>query len=270
MNALAPVTGWPVTTAAVAVIGPDGVRDVAGASGTPLAWASVTKVLTALATWVALEEGTVGLDDTAGPPGSTVRHLLAHASGLDFDSDVVVAPPGVRRIYSNRGIEVLADTVARAAGIPFGDYLREGVLEPLDMAATRVDGSFAAGAVGPVTDVARLAHELLAPTLLAADTVALMTEVAFPGLAGILPGFGPQHPNDWGLGVEVRGTKSPHWTPTSASPRTFGHFGRSGGFLWVDPEVAVACVCLTDRDFGDWARAAWPALGDAVLSEARD
>jgi CubicO group peptidase (beta-lactamase class C family) len=51
------------------------------------------------------------------------------------------------------------------------------------------------------------------------------------------------------------------------SPRTFGHFGGSGTFLWVDPEVGLACACLTDLEFGDWAKEAWPRLSDAVLKE---
>jgi CubicO group peptidase (beta-lactamase class C family) len=217
---------------------------------------------------VALEEGTVSLDDPAGPTGSTVRHLLAHASGLVFDGDIVLARPGRRRIYSNRGIEVLAETLARAAGMAFTDYLREGVLEPLGMDRTHIEGSPAAGGVGPVADLARLARELLAPTLVSPATLALATEVAFPGLSGVLPGFGHQEPNDWGLGVELRDHKAPHWTPTTASPRTFGHFGQRGGFLWVDPDAGLACACLTDRDFGPWAREAWPPFGDAVLREA--
>ncbi len=96
-------------------------------------------------------------------------------------------------------------------------------------------------------------------------TLATATTVAFPGLTGILPGFGRQEPNDWGLGFELRDHKTPHWTGTRNSPATFGHFGRTGTFLWVDPDAALALVALTDRDFGPWAAEAWPALSDAVL-----
>ena len=90
----------------------------------------------------------------------------------------------------------------------------------------------------------------------------------FPGLTGVLPGFGRMEPNDWGLGFELRDGKHPHWTGSRNSPATFGHFGRSGTFLWVDPERRVALGVLTDEPFGDWAVAAWPALSDAVLAEA--
>ena len=89
----------------------------------------------------------------------------------------------------------------------------------------------------------------------------------FPGLVGVLPGFGRQEPNDWGLGLELRDAKSPHWTGAHNSPRTFGHFGRSGTFLWVDPDADLALACLTDLAFGDWAAEAWPRLSDAVLAE---
>ena len=58
----------------------------------------------------------------------------------------------------------------------------------------------------------------------------------FPGLVGVLPDVGRMDPNDWGLGVELRDAKTPHWTGARNSPRTFGHFGGSGTFLWVDPE----------------------------------
>ena len=69
--------------------------DSEGPTGRRFPWASVTKVLTALAVWVAVEEGTVAWDDPAGPLGATmVAHLLAHASGLAPDGDTVLAPPG--------------------------------------------------------------------------------------------------------------------------------------------------------------------------------
>jgi CubicO group peptidase (beta-lactamase class C family) len=265
MTALAVVETWPVPTAAVAVVGPDGVRERTGPD-VALPWASVTKLVSALAVLVAVDRGTVSLDDEAGPPGSTVRHLLAHASGLASDSDAVLAQPGRRRIYSNRGFEVLGEYVARRSGTPFADSVQRDVLEPLGMKDTVLDGSPAHGIRGPLTDLAILGGELLAPTL-APGTRAEATRVVFAGLAGILPGYGRQSPNDWGLGFEIRDGKRPHWTGAHNSPATFGHFGRSGTFLWVDPDAALACACLTDRDFGEWSIEAWPPLSDAVLAE---
>ena len=222
---------------------------------------------TAVATLVAVEEGTIALDEPAGPAGSTVSHLLAHASGLAFADDRVLAPPGRSRIYSNRGYEVLGEVLGARAGMPFAQYLREGVLAPLGLDATRLEGSPAAGLVGPLDDLVRFAAELLQPTLVSPQTLGEATTVAFPGLDGVLPGVGRFEPLDWGLGFELRDAKEPHWTGTCNSPSTFGHFGGSGSILWVDPDVDLACAVLSGRDFGAWATEAWPAFSDAVLAE---
>ncbi|MFC0082678.1 serine hydrolase domain-containing protein [Aciditerrimonas ferrireducens] len=271
--ALARARGWPAPQVAVGVVlaeppgGP--IRQVvrAGAHRTAQPWASVSKLLVALAVLLAVEEGTLTLDEPAGPPGATVRHLLAHASGLAPDERRVLAPPGARRIYSNAGYEVLAETLAARSGMPFDAYLAEGVLWPLGMEGTVLPpgASPASGVVGPLDDMVRLASELLAPRLLDRSTLAEATQVAFPGLAGVVPGVGRFDPCDWGLGVEVRDGKVPHWTGTRASARTYGHFGRSGSFLWVDPEAGCACCGLTGRSFGPWALAVWPPFADAVL-----
>jgi CubicO group peptidase (beta-lactamase class C family) len=264
------VLDWPVDHAAAAVVAADGtVLATAGETGRVFGLASVTKPLAAYAVLVAVEEGAVEWDTPAGPEGSTVRHLAAHTSGLSFSDGVVQAQPGTRRIYSNVGFEVLGETVAAAAGMPFAQYLHEAVLEPLGMAETRLDGSPAAGAVSTADDLARFAAELQAPTLVHPATLDEATTVAFPGVDGILPGYGRQKPNDWGLGFEIRDGKSPHWTGAGSSPRTFGHFGQSGTFLWVDPDAGAACVVLTDRDFGPWAVEAWPPFTDGVLAALR-
>jgi CubicO group peptidase (beta-lactamase class C family) len=264
MAALDVVSTWPVATASVVVVDRDGVVASVGPD-VPQWWASITKPLTALAVLVAVDRGAIGLDNPAGPPGSTVRHLLAHASGISVEDDRQLAAPGRRRIYSNRGYDILGDVVTQASG-PFADRFAEWVLRPLGMDASRLEGSPAHGVHGPIGDLARVARELLAPTLVPRLTTEA-TQVAFPGLSGVLPGFGRQDPNDWGLGVEIRDAKSPHWTGSRNSPATFGHFGQSGSFLWVDPEAGLACGCLTDRPFGPWAAEVWPVLSDRVLEE---
>ena len=253
-------------TAAVGVASAAGLMESAGPAGQPFRWASVTKLLVALAALDAVQRGLLDLDEPAGPPGSTVRHLLSHASGLAFDSDTLQAQPGRRRIYSNRGIEIVADLVAARSGQPFERLLAAEVCQPLGLAATRLDGSPAWGAVGPLTDLMNLAVELASPSLIDEGLMAQATTTAFPGLSGVLPGFGRQEHCDWGLGFEIRDSKAPHWTGSRNSPRTFGHFGRSGSFLWVDPDAGLACAGLADTDFGDWARQAWPKLSDDLLA----
>jgi CubicO group peptidase (beta-lactamase class C family) len=267
VRALAAIDDWPAPHASVAVVGPAGVVAARGPTERPSRWASITKLATACAVLVAAEEGTLDLDEPAGPPGSTVRHLLAHASGLGFDPGPPIGRPGERRIYSNAGYELLGRLVEERAAMGFDEYLRAAVLEPAGVRSTSLKGTAAHGLVGPLVDLASFARALFSPPFLAPETFAEATAVAFPGLAGVIPGLGRQEPSDWGLGFEIRDAKSPHWTGSRNSPATFGHFGGSGSFLWVDPEAQLALVCLSDLEFADWALEAWPALSDAVLEE---
>jgi CubicO group peptidase (beta-lactamase class C family) len=220
----------------------------------------------ALAALVAAEEGTIDLDEPAGPPGSTIRHLLAHASGLPFEAGPPIAKPGTRRIYSNQGFEALAERIAVNAEMPFEEYLQKAVLSPLDMQAV-LRGTPAAGLQGSLDDLVKVTREFIAPTLVAPETLAEATSVQFPGLAGVIPGLGRFDPNDWGLGFELKNGKQPHFTGTLTSPRTYGHWGGSGTLFWVDPELGLVLALLTDREFDDWAKEAWPALSDAVVRE---
>jgi CubicO group peptidase (beta-lactamase class C family) len=262
------VRAWGAQASAGYVVGRGSGPVTEGPVDATLPWASVSKVVTAVAIWIAVEEGVAAWDAPVGPPGATLSHLLAHASGLAPDSDQVLAPPGRRRIYSNRGIELAAGHVAEAAAMPFERYAAEAVLVPLGMGSTEL-GNPAHGAAGPLVDLLALAAELLNPTLVHISTVAVATSVAFPGLRGVLPGFGPQPDNTWGLGVEVRDHKSPHWTGRGNSPNTFGHFGQSGSFIWIDAAAGVAAASLAGRSFGPWAAEAWPELSDGILDAVR-
>jgi CubicO group peptidase (beta-lactamase class C family) len=259
------LAGWPANTVAAGVTDP---KDTLGLAGDPewfTAIASVGKLLVGAAALVALEEGTVDLDERAGPEGSTVRHLLAHASGLAFDQDRSIAPPGRRRIYSNAGIERFADHLAARAGMPFEEYLRLGVLDPLGMADTKLRGSPAHAMLSTVSDLLIFCRELLGPTLISAPTLTEATRAQFPQLGGVLPDVGRFDPNPWGLTFEIRDGKQPHWTGKRNSPETFGHFGGVSSFLWVDPSANLAAVALTDRAFGPWAMEAWPVFSDSIL-----
>jgi CubicO group peptidase (beta-lactamase class C family) len=263
VEALRQVDEWPCEHVAVALTG--AVEAIHGDVERMFAWASVTKLATAVAALVAAEEGLVDLDEPAGPPGSTFRHLLAHASGLPFDHGAPIARPGARRVYSNFGFDVAAAHVEERAEMPFDEYYAavwQGT-------GAVLEGSAGSGVTGTIGDLAALARELQRPERIAGETLDEARSVQFPGLAGVLPGFGRQEPNDWGLGLELRDGKSPHWTGARNAPTTYGHFGRSGTFLWVDPVAGIALACLTDLPFGDWARDAWPRLSDAVLSELK-
>jgi CubicO group peptidase (beta-lactamase class C family) len=120
-------------------------------------------------------------------------------------------------------------------------------------------------------DLTRFVADIRSPKLMTPASVAEATTVQFPDLSGIVPGVGKYTPCPWGLGFEIRGTKQPHWTGATNSPKTFGHFGGAGTFMWVDPAVGVACLALTDRPFDEWPNEAlnvWPTFSDAVLAEA--
>jgi CubicO group peptidase (beta-lactamase class C family) len=269
-DVLRTVDDWPVAHAAVAVVSPDGVLAAHGPVDHVFALASVTKPLAVLATLVAVEEGALELSDPADElllPAATLRHLLSHASGVAPERRLRAFAPGVRRVYSNVGIEIAGGLVSRAVDMPFASYLDQAVVQPLGLTHTSLPGSPATDGRSSAGDLARVVHELLAPRgLLHPSTIADATAVQYPGLRGVLPGFGSQDPNDWGLGFEIRSNKSPHWTGATNSPATYGHFGQTGTMLWIDPVARLGLVALADVAFGPWAARAWPTLSDAALA----
>ena len=259
---LAAIDDWPVDSAAAGLIRGDGTVETHGPTDKPFPLASVTKLLTAAAVLVGVEEGSLELDDPIFDEGATVADLLGHAAGIGPDG-ARLDQPGRRRVYSNAGYEVAADALVDATDIPFDTYFDEALVQPLDMADTQLVSSPAYGAVSSVDDLLAFASGLA--RVLAAETLARMTTPHLPELSGVLPGYGRQSPNQWGLGPELRSAKSPHWTGDQNSPHTWGHFGQAGTFLWVDPIAHTTLVVLTDRKFGDWALEIWPELSDSVL-----
>lgn len=230
--------------------------------------ASVTKPLVVWSALVAIDRGLLALDDPAGPglPGATIAHLMSHSSGVAFDSPAVLAAPGTRRVYSNFGIEILGQRLQEATATPLEAWVETTVLEPLGMASVLVPGSPAYSGSGTAADLSVFARELAAPRLVSADLAALARTPFLPQLDGVLPGYGRQVPNGFGLGLEVRGHKSPHWTGSRNSPATFGHFGQSGSFVWVDPVAGRQAVFLGEQPFGAVHKASWPALCDQILA----
>jgi CubicO group peptidase (beta-lactamase class C family) len=270
-DVLASIDSWPVPHAAAAIIHGTSVVTHGDASHR-FRLASISKVITAWACLVAVEEGSVALDDPVGPPGSTLRHCLAHAAGYGFDTPDTIIGVGKRRVYSNTGIERAARHVAERSGIPFADYVREAIFEPLNMNDSTLKSSAAYGVWSTVDDMCRFARELMHPRLITTETGALVRTIQFPQLGGVIPGLGSFSPNPWGVGAEIRGDKSPHWTGTTNSPSTFGHFGGSGTMMWIDPTIDTALIALTDRDFDQWAQdalVAWRSLSDAVVAWVR-
>ena len=130
--------------------------------------------------------------------------------------------------------------------MPFADYFTEAVAEPLGLAGA-LDGSPAHGYRGPLDDLLAVGRELLQPTLVAAETLAEATTVQFPGLAASCP-VSAGWSRTTGASPSSSATGSRRTGRARATPtRTFGHFGRSGTFLWVDPDAGLAFGVLTDR-----------------------
>lgn len=138
---------------------------------TPADGGSLAKTLTAAALWTLAHEGRVVMDTAVTAyvpeyphPGTTVRHLIAHANGLTPDYsqfDTLFAPddvrttsalldaerrlaprprftPGTRFEYSNLGFDVAALVVERVTGRSLAAVLREWFLDPFGMDSTFV------------------------------------------------------------------------------------------------------------------------------------
>ena len=260
------IRNWPVNRAAAATIDADWSVESTGDIDQVFELASVTKLTTALGVMVAVEEGSVSLDQVVTDAGATVSDLLAHAGGMAPDSASQVSSPRTRRVYSTAAYDRLGEVVADSAGMIFADYLNEAVFEPLGMSATALNGSPGADATSTVRDLVALAVGWRHPTVVHESTLRAATSPVLPELGGVVPGFGRFEPNLWGLGPEIRGEKQPHWTGTRNSEDTHGHFGQAGTMMWTDPVAECTLIALTDEPFGSWAMSAWPALSDAVLA----
>jgi CubicO group peptidase (beta-lactamase class C family) len=139
--------------------------------------ASITKTFTGTAIMQLRDEGKLHLDDPAaaylselrdatspfGPIETvTIRRLLSHESGLMGDPpdtdwtrnryegsplrnlarvrDIGTrVPPNTQQKYSNLGYQLLGEIVARVSGIPYVRYVREQLLDPLEMTSTSFD-----------------------------------------------------------------------------------------------------------------------------------
>lgn len=136
--------------------------------------ASITKQFTAAAVMLLVRDGRLSLEDTVTKfypelPYSevTIRNLLTHTGGIpeSYDENIIlrtfqeehrimgsdgiirflsedgVEPrfaPGERFEYTNGGYNLLAEIVAKAAGVPFEQFLKENIFEPAGMPNTAV------------------------------------------------------------------------------------------------------------------------------------
>jgi CubicO group peptidase (beta-lactamase class C family) len=250
--------GWPGEPAAVVSAWRGGQWKTLGSFGDLDAvrtWASVTKLVTSLAAAIDVEDGRASLDDAVGPEGSTLAHLLSHSSGLGLEAGDPTSAPGAKRVYSNYGMDLAAQYVARDADV--ATWLATRVLTPLELHSTRLVGRASSGLEGSTTDLAEFARQWVTPSLVPASRRDRTVQAFLPELSGVVPGWGRFSPCPWGLGPELRGEKS-HWMgewPTSS----FGHFGKSGSMVLVNVDEGLVLVATNTVDFGAWALDLWPS-----------
>ena len=148
-------------------------HDVANTTATIFEAGSVSKQFTAGAIVMLVQQGKLSFDDNVrkyvpevpdyGTP-ITIRHLLTHTSGLrDWGNVASIAgwprttrvhthahvldivsrqralnfPPGNEYSYSNTGFNLLAIIVSRVSGMPFAEFTRKNIFEPLGMSHTQ-------------------------------------------------------------------------------------------------------------------------------------
>lgn len=267
MRAFALAQEWPAPNTSICVIDRHEQAHTFGDTSRPSHIASVSKLLTAWATHVAIEEGSTTLDAAVGQDGCTLAHLLAHAGGYSFDGGSPIVSPARKRIYSNSGYDLITEHLETVTEIKFSEYLNDAVFSPLGMASSSLNGSGAKDVVSCVDDLVEFALELRNPKLISTATASAATTSQFNDLEGVVPGVGRFSPCNWGFGPEIHGAKHPHWMGTRNSASTFGHFGGTGSFIWHDPVANISCIALCRVEFDNWALHYWPEFFDAVIDE---
>lgn len=258
---------WPAPNTSICVIDRNGQSHTFGDTSRTSRIASVSKLLTAWAAHIAIEEGSTTLDAPVGQDGCTLAHLLAHAGGYSFDGELPIVSPERKRIYSNSGYDLITDHLETVTEILFSDYLNDAVFAPLGMTSSSLIGSGAKDVVSCVDDLIEFALELRNPRLISTDTAQKAITTQFGELEGVVPGVGRFDPCNWGFGPEIHGAKHPHWMGARNSASTFGHFGGTGSFIWHDPVANISCIALCRVEFDKWALHHWPQFFDALLDE---
>lgn len=214
-------------------------------------------------------------------------------------------PPQTRVQYSNVGYGLLALLVEALSGQPFPLALEQLVLNPLGIegylgsepprrvaqlgdvrsphSGTPLEPfnsafwrSLAMPWAGLVTNAScalALVRAFMGtpPGFLHADTLAAATSSQTDALAGGFLEPLVWSPCPWGLGPELRGNKTPHWVPESASAGSFGHIGASGALAWADPQHGLAWAILGTRsNQSGWMLRAGPAIAATLIAHVQE
>lgn len=194
-------------------------------------------------------------------------------SSLRFD-------PGTRWEYNTASFYLLTAIIERVTGLPYARYIDERLARPLDLGLTfdprrsrrpvipvhgvGVDNRFVrwyvvrylagaalpgGGLFGNLADLAALGAALASPRPhagrerfpLRADTVALMAQDHTRGLPG--ESDGEERPVHVGLGW----AKPTLMRDLPGSKSVISHGGVSGGRIWIDLDIGLVIVFLTNR-----------------------
>lgn len=233
-------------------------------------WMSVTKLVTSRTILGAVENGVLDLGEPLqqlpgvnAPCLVNVADLLTHRSGLDREKREFTRAPHSRRVYSNSGYEILSELLSQRSGIPFPTWVDEMIFSPLGI-KRELRGSAAWGMQGSLRELLAFAYEAACPRFLSQKLFSTWSGSDGMQLPGVVPGYGFYRDNAWGLGCEVRAAKDPHWTLPGSSEQTYGHFGQSGSFLWIDPASLLGAVFLGQKPFGALHKQLWPKLNHAL------
>lgn len=238
-------------------------------------------------TWRSLAE-TCLATPLASAPGAMVRYsnvgygLLALIIEQLVDADfataleqLVLAPLGIEAYFGREP----ARAPAVIAGI---DSPHAGTdLEPLNSAFWRALAlpwgglvTTGAGLLALLAVYADSRPDLLGPCMTAearADQSRGMLKGGFVDTRPFL-GFNDSRPITWprcawGLGVEVRGKKWPHWTPSKAPPQSFGHIAASGCLAWCAPALGTSWAILSPQTTDNgWLLRHGPGVGAEILA----
>jgi CubicO group peptidase (beta-lactamase class C family) len=146
--------------------------------------------------------------------------------------------------------EIANSAYYRSLGIPWGGLFSR----PRDL--VRFVDCFLPGAAGRQR-VGLPATALAGPRVISPATARAMTTVQFAppdAPADLAPELRDGSPPEtirpaaaWGIGWEIKGTKTLFKSGDLTSPETYAHSGATGTMVWADPQTEIACVLLTNR-----------------------
>ncbi len=206
--------------------------------------------------------------------GGLTSTITGIAPPEEIVADICAAPlvdgwtPGARCAYNSIAMWIVSELVSRVSGRPFGEFVHDEIFGPAGMddcwigmpaevyrdqqsriavipgfgpSGTEAWVTWArptGGAHGPIAQLGRFYEALLDGRLMSAPVLEAMTT---RHLCGVLDEY-LQETVDRGLGFMLGSSNPAHGYGALASPRAFGHGGRTWSVGFADPsrDLAVA------------------------------